>query len=154
MRQRLYAIGCGYPDANDASRLGSDPIHKLLCDRDPVKGEELASDALAVRELGRCGASCCICPRPASTATTGRSSLEPSALHPHSAVGLTPRPAESPARDSRRTPVAKISRLHRRGDQNRPNASAQAAKLPPCIDITPRHRETRTHGHQNQLVHA
>ena len=43
MRQRLYAIGCGYPDANDASRLGSDPIQKLLCDRDPVKGEELAS---------------------------------------------------------------------------------------------------------------
>ena len=32
VRQRLYAIGCGYPDANDASRLGSDPIHKLLCD--------------------------------------------------------------------------------------------------------------------------
>jgi hypothetical protein len=43
VRQRLYAIGCGYPDANDASRLGSDPIHKLLCDRDPAKGEELAS---------------------------------------------------------------------------------------------------------------
>ena len=43
VRQRLYAIGCGYPDANDASRLGSDPIQKLLCDRDPVKGEELAS---------------------------------------------------------------------------------------------------------------
>jgi len=43
VRQRLYAIGCGYPDANDASRLGSDPIQKLLCDRDPAKGEELAS---------------------------------------------------------------------------------------------------------------
>jgi hypothetical protein len=43
VRQRLYAIGCGYPDANDASRLGADPIQKLLCDRDPVKGEELAS---------------------------------------------------------------------------------------------------------------
>ena len=43
VRQRLYAIGCGYPDANDASRLASDPISKLLCDRDPVKGEELAS---------------------------------------------------------------------------------------------------------------
>ena len=35
VRQRLYAIACGYPDANDASRLGSDPISKLLCDRDP-----------------------------------------------------------------------------------------------------------------------
>jgi hypothetical protein len=43
MRQRLYAIACGYPDANDASRLGADPIQKLLCDRDPVKGADLAS---------------------------------------------------------------------------------------------------------------
>jgi hypothetical protein len=43
VRQRLYAIGCGYPDANDASRLAGDPIQKLLCDRDPVSGEDLAS---------------------------------------------------------------------------------------------------------------
>ena len=43
VRQRLYAIGCGYPDANDASRLAADPIQKLLCDRDPVSGEDLAS---------------------------------------------------------------------------------------------------------------
>jgi hypothetical protein len=43
VRQRLYAIGCGYPDANDASRLGADPIQKMLCGRDPVKGEGLAS---------------------------------------------------------------------------------------------------------------
>ena len=43
VRQRLYAIACGYPDANDASRLGADPIHKLLCGRDPVGGEERAS---------------------------------------------------------------------------------------------------------------
>ena len=43
VRQRLYGIACGYPDANDASRLGSDPIQKLLCDCDPVRGEELAS---------------------------------------------------------------------------------------------------------------
>jgi Transposase DDE domain group 1 len=43
VRQRLYAIACGYPDANDASRLGADPIQKLLCDRDPVKGADLAS---------------------------------------------------------------------------------------------------------------
>ena len=33
-------------------RLGADPIQKLLCGRDPVKGEELglAADALALRE--------------------------------------------------------------------------------------------------------
>ena len=43
LRQRLYAIACGYPDGNDASRLGADPIQKLLCDRDPVGGEDLAS---------------------------------------------------------------------------------------------------------------
>ncbi len=43
VRQRLYAIACGYPDGNDASRLGSDPIQKLLCGRDPVSGEDLAS---------------------------------------------------------------------------------------------------------------
>ena len=43
VRQRLYAIACGYPDGNDASRLASDSIHRLLCGRDPVRGEELAS---------------------------------------------------------------------------------------------------------------
>jgi Transposase DDE domain group 1 len=43
VRQRLYAIACGYPDGNDAGRLGADPISKLLCGRDPVKGEDLAS---------------------------------------------------------------------------------------------------------------
>jgi hypothetical protein len=43
VRQRLYAIACGYPDGNDAHRLGADPIQKLLCGRDPVKGEDLAS---------------------------------------------------------------------------------------------------------------
>lgn len=43
VRQRLYAIACGYPDGNDAQRLASDPIHKLLCGRDPARGEALAS---------------------------------------------------------------------------------------------------------------
>jgi Transposase DDE domain group 1 len=43
MRQRLYAIACGYPDGNDAGRLSADPIQKLLCGRDPLKGEDLAS---------------------------------------------------------------------------------------------------------------
>lgn len=43
LRQRLYAIACGYPDGNDASRLGRDPIQKLLCGRDPLRGEDLAS---------------------------------------------------------------------------------------------------------------
>jgi hypothetical protein len=43
LRQRLYAIACGYPDGNDARGLASDPVQKLLCDRDPVRGEDLAS---------------------------------------------------------------------------------------------------------------
>lgn len=43
VRQRLYAIACGYPDGNDAARLTADPIQKLLCERDPVGGADLAS---------------------------------------------------------------------------------------------------------------
>ena len=49
VRQRLYAIACGYPDGNDAGRLSADPIAKLLCGRDPVKGEELASQSTLSR---------------------------------------------------------------------------------------------------------
>jgi hypothetical protein len=43
MRQRIYGLACGYEDANDAARIGSDPIHKLLAGRDPIKGLDLAS---------------------------------------------------------------------------------------------------------------
>lgn len=42
-RQRLFGIGCGYADANDASRLAGDPVMKLLCNRDAIDGEALAS---------------------------------------------------------------------------------------------------------------
>jgi hypothetical protein len=41
--QRVMAIACGYEDASDAARLASDPVHKLLVGRDPIDGEELAS---------------------------------------------------------------------------------------------------------------
>src|SRR5436305_13116947 len=41
--QRVMAIACGYEDANDAARLASDPIHKLLVGRDPMQGRDLAS---------------------------------------------------------------------------------------------------------------
>jgi hypothetical protein len=41
--QRVFSIACGYPDANDSARLGSDPIYKMLLDRDPVTGLDLAS---------------------------------------------------------------------------------------------------------------
>ena len=43
LTQRIMAIACGYEDANDAARLASDPMHKLLAGRDPVEGEDLAS---------------------------------------------------------------------------------------------------------------
>jgi hypothetical protein len=43
LRQRIFAIALGYPDANDARELAEDPVHKLLVDRDPVHGEALAS---------------------------------------------------------------------------------------------------------------
>jgi hypothetical protein len=38
VRQRLFAIACGYPDGNDAARLAEDPIQKLLIGRDPISG--------------------------------------------------------------------------------------------------------------------
>jgi Transposase DDE domain group 1 len=41
--QRVMALALGYEDANDAARLASDPIHKLLVGRDPVAGKDLAS---------------------------------------------------------------------------------------------------------------
>ena len=43
LTQRIMAIACGYEDVNDAARLASDPVHKLLVGRDPVQGEDLAS---------------------------------------------------------------------------------------------------------------
>ncbi|HEX8882220.1 MAG TPA: IS1380 family transposase [Candidatus Acidoferrum sp.] len=43
LTQRIMAIACGYEDGNDVARLASDPVHKLLAGRDPVQGEDLAS---------------------------------------------------------------------------------------------------------------
>jgi hypothetical protein len=44
------AIALGYEDANDAARLASDPIHKLLVGRDPLDGEDLASQPTVLRK--------------------------------------------------------------------------------------------------------
>ena len=41
--QRMFAIACGYPDANDADGSADDPIQKLLLERDPISGARLAS---------------------------------------------------------------------------------------------------------------
>ena len=43
LAQRIYGMACGYADANDAARLAEDPVHKLLLDRDPIEGADLAS---------------------------------------------------------------------------------------------------------------
>ena len=43
LRQRVMGIAVGCPDGNDAAKLREDPMMKLACDRDPVKGEALAS---------------------------------------------------------------------------------------------------------------
>src|SRR6202790_1899881 len=61
--QRVFSIACGYPDANDSARLSVDPIHKLLLDRNPIEGRDLASqptlsrfeNGVGVKELYRAG---------------------------------------------------------------------------------------------------
>ena len=65
IRQRVFGIACGYADCNDAARLVDDPIQKLLLERDPVKGEALASqptlsrfeNAVGPKALYRMGAA-------------------------------------------------------------------------------------------------
>jgi hypothetical protein len=41
--QRVFSIACGYADANDSARLGSDPVYKMLLGRNPVTGLDMAS---------------------------------------------------------------------------------------------------------------
>ncbi len=63
VRQRVFTIACGYPDCNDAERLAADPVFKLLLGRDPVDGDDLASqptlsrfeNAVTNRDLVRMG---------------------------------------------------------------------------------------------------
>lgn len=43
VRQRVFGLASGYPDCNDSQHLRRDPIMKLLCDRDPISGADLAS---------------------------------------------------------------------------------------------------------------
>lgn len=54
--QRVFGIACGYADANDAARLGGDPLHKLLLDRDPIDGQALASQPTLSRFENAVGA--------------------------------------------------------------------------------------------------
>lgn len=43
LRQRVYGIGCGHEDCNDAARLRCDRTQRLRLDRDPLSSQELAS---------------------------------------------------------------------------------------------------------------
>lgn len=43
LRQRVYGIAVGCPDGQDSAHLREDPMMKLVCDRDPVKGSALGS---------------------------------------------------------------------------------------------------------------
>jgi hypothetical protein len=63
LAKRVFSIARGYPDANDSARLGADPVHKMLPDRDPVTGLDLASqptlsrfeNAVGAKDLYRIG---------------------------------------------------------------------------------------------------
>jgi hypothetical protein len=43
LRARIFAIACGYPDADDLDHLRQDPAFKLACGRLPESGADLAS---------------------------------------------------------------------------------------------------------------
>jgi hypothetical protein len=43
LRARMFAIACGYEDANDLATLRSDPAFKLACGRLPDSGDDLCS---------------------------------------------------------------------------------------------------------------
>jgi hypothetical protein len=43
LRARVFAIACGYPDADDLDDLRKDPAFKLACGRLPESGDHLAS---------------------------------------------------------------------------------------------------------------
>ena len=43
IRQRVFSLATGYEDRNDADRLRSDPVFKLLLDRSPAQDPDLAS---------------------------------------------------------------------------------------------------------------
>src|SRR5471032_2469051 len=43
LRERIFAIACGYPDGNDLDSLREDPAFKMACGRLPASGVDLAS---------------------------------------------------------------------------------------------------------------
>jgi hypothetical protein len=55
LRERIFAIACGYEDANDLDVLRSDPAIKLACQRAPKTGRDLASQPTISRLENRVG---------------------------------------------------------------------------------------------------
>ena len=63
LRERLYAIAQGYPDANDLDTLKADPALKVACDQRPQSDPDLASqptisrleNSLTRKDLSRMG---------------------------------------------------------------------------------------------------
>jgi len=49
VKQRVFQIACGYEDANDCNDLRHDPGFKAACDRLPISGADLASQATMSR---------------------------------------------------------------------------------------------------------
>jgi hypothetical protein len=49
LRPRVFAIACGYPDANDLGDLRQDPAFKLACGRLPETGVDLTSQPTVSR---------------------------------------------------------------------------------------------------------
>ncbi len=56
LRQRIFGIACGYAACNDAARLGSDPIHKLLIDL--YRMGEAFAECVIERHRRRLGRRC------------------------------------------------------------------------------------------------
>jgi hypothetical protein len=49
LRERIFAIACGYPDGNDLDTLREDPAFKMACGRLPESGINLASQPTVSR---------------------------------------------------------------------------------------------------------
>ena len=43
LRERVFAVACGYPDGNDLDALRADPAFRMACGRLPESGADLAS---------------------------------------------------------------------------------------------------------------
>ena len=73
LRARIFAIACGYEDADDLDRLRTDPAFKLACGRLPDSGAELCSqptisrweNAPSLRDLTRLMGVMVVCTAPA-----------------------------------------------------------------------------------------